>query len=79
LSNWTQGPRGDLCWLEYLMGAHYGYGRLNKPNQWPDMFRELLRQTWEDREFLLLRRKDNYMSDNEITWNLWKEEFKYGI
>ena len=39
LSNWTQGPRGNLCWLEYLMGAHYGYGRLNKPNQWPDMFR----------------------------------------
>ena len=79
ISKWTLSPRGNLCWLEYLMGAHNGYGNLNNPSAWWDTFRDLLRQTWEDREFLLLRRKDNYMSDNEIPWNLWKEEFKYGI
>ena len=79
LSDWTQGPRGNMCWLEYLMGEYKMYEKLNKPNQWNEVFRDLLRQTYEDKEFLLLRRKDNYMNENDIPWNLWKEEFKYGI
>lgn len=79
ISNWTQSARGNLSWLEYLMGKHKMYGKLNKPEVWPEVFRDLLRQTYEDKEFLLLRRKDNYMNENEIPWELWKEEFKYGI
>lgn len=79
ISKWTQGPRGNLSWLEYLMGEHKMYGKLNKPHTWNEVFRDLLRQTFEDREFLLLRRKDNYMNENDIPWNLWQEEFKYGI
>lgn len=79
ISNWTQGPRGNLSWLEYLMGEYKVYGKLNKPHTWNEVFRDLLRQTYEDKEFLLLRRKDNYMNENDIPWNLWKEEFKYGI
>lgn len=32
ISKWTQGPRGNLSWLEYLMGEHKMYGKLNKPH-----------------------------------------------
>ena len=76
---WTQSPRNNLSWLEYLMGEYKMYNKLNQPQLWNELFRDLLRQTYTDHEFLLLRRKDNYMNKNEIPWVLWEEEFKYGI
>jgi hypothetical protein len=38
-----------------------------------------LRQTWLDKEFLLHRWKDDYVSENQIPWQLWEKEFKFGL
>ena len=44
-----------------------------------DGFRDLLRQTYQNKELLLTIWKDKKQSENEIPWILLDEEFKYGI
>ena len=75
-----------VCWLEFLSYRYVvghnvmsGVTDWNKPNTWPPLFRDALRQTYTDKEFLLLQWGDEKMSDIEIPWNLWEETFKYGL
>lgn len=84
LGHWTK-EEFTHSWLEYLSkkyGCKVGEDAQfywNHPAEWHDLFRDLLRQTWIDEEFILLKWKNTQVSKNLIPWNLWKEEFKYGI
>ena len=72
-------------WLEYLsMSVGYApFGQLQAfwahPSQWNEMFRDLLRQTYEDKEFLLTIWKEKSISENDIPWIMWRQEFALGI
>lgn len=84
LARWTK-YNFTYSWLEYLSDR---CGKVspsnmpkywNSPGDWSETFRDLLRQTWTDTKFLLLKNKDNYVSENDIPWKLWEKEFSYGI
>lgn len=84
LSYWSRGDF-DYSWLEHLSRV---YGKKigidmrnywNHPEQWHELFRDLLRQTWIDKEFLLEKWKGTRVSENEVPWKLWEKEFKLGI
>lgn len=85
LCAWTE-VNCKISWLEFI-GKQYKLARSlcnqkdywNKPQTWNSLFRDLLRQTWEDRTFLLIQWGLTSISENDIPWNLWKEEFKYGL
>lgn len=49
------------------------------PARWNDVFRDLLRQTWEDKDFLLTEWGDKICKDNDVPWLVFKKEFEYGI
>ena len=65
-------------WFQYLLLTH---PKCNAalPSTWDDGFRDLLRQTYQNKELLLTIWKDKKQSENEIPWILLDEEFKYGI
>lgn len=72
-------------WLNYIT---WHYARLmgqdakmywSMPARWNDVFRDLLRQTWEDKEFLLTEWGNKICKDNEVPWLVLEKEFKYGI
>ena len=73
------------CWLTYITNKFAGCRfddaifYWNRPYQWNEVFRDLLRQTYIDREFLLYQWGDNRYSEHNIPWQLWEKEFKYGI
>lgn len=85
LETWTK-ECFELSWLEFIT-KKYGNGlRFNdnlmfwaRPKEWNEVFRNLLRQTYIDADFLKSRWGEKSMSDNEIPWELWKKEFEYGI
>ena len=72
-------------WLEFLAykftGKRYENAVFywNHPYQWDEVFRDLLRQTYIDKDFLLLQWGDSRCSELNVPWKLWEEEFKYGI
>lgn len=72
-------------WLEYLtMSVGYApFGQVkeywNNTGRWTPMFRDLLRQTYQDKEFLLTIWKNKSISENDIPWILWDKEFELGI
>lgn len=75
-----------MAWLEYLsvrfkVDKNYMSGSTdwNKPNKWHPLFRDAIRQTYEDAEFLLRKWGEERVSESEIPWKLWKETFKLGI
>lgn len=84
LARWTK-YNFTYSWLEFLSDrfGHVGPGQMSEfwsnPRLWNEPFRNLLQQTWKDTEFLLLRSKDNYVSENEIPWKIWEKELEYGI
>ena len=71
VSNWTKNYL-KKSWLEYITIRFQNNGRMsveeswNRPDRWTILFRDLLRQTWLDKEFLLHRWKDDYVSENQI-------------
>lgn len=85
LSNWTMSSF-DISWLEYLT-KRFGEGSSifdeaiywAHPEKWNEVFRDLLRQTYEDEEFLLIRWGEKMVSFNDIPWSLWRKEFKNGL
>ncbi len=77
LHNWTD-KHEPISWFEYLTRVHH-YSIINKPETWDEGFRDLIRQTYTDREFFLIKWKDRYTSDNEVPWELLDKEFKLGI
>lgn len=77
LNKWTS-MQETLSWCEYIQRVH-PFCDINRPETWNDGFRDLLRQTYIDKEFFLTKWKDKTTSENEVPWNLLDKEFQYGI
>ena len=63
----------ELSWLEYITRKYGSGGQFDRdvmfwvrPKEWPETFRDLLRQTWEDADFLLWQWGNKRMSENDI-------------
>ena len=52
---------------------------LAQPNTWPVEFRDLLRQTYQMKDFCLTRWGDARLSEDVIPWPVLEKEFKYGL
>lgn len=85
VENWCE-MNFKLSWLEFISSRYSveknilsGVTDWNKPKKWPIQFVEALRQTYQDKEFLLLRWGNDSVPELEIPWTLWKERFKYEI
>jgi len=85
LAEWTK-EDFRLSWLEYIT-KKYGRGLQfdrnamfwSRPQEWKETFRDLLRQTWEDKAFLLTQWGEDAISINDIPWMIWKDAFKIGL
>lgn len=85
IGEWTQNKSYKKSWLEFLT-AKFGISSgdesmfyWNRPYEWHEVFRDLLRQTFMDKEFLLHQWGDKTFPEIKIPWDTWREEFKYGI
>ena len=83
LSTWTK-KYLQKSWLEYITMRFNDVNcssetYWNNPNLWSELFRDLLRQTWEDRDFLLSTWDDDRVLEMNIGWKIWEKEFRYGI
>ena len=81
LASWTQYDF-KFSWLEYITSK---WGKIQKgefqkywvnPRRWNEIFRDLLLQTWQYSDFLRHKWGTQYISENEVPWTIWKEEFK---
>ena len=77
LHNWSAWKE-QISWFEYIQRTH-PKSNIADPSTWDDGFRDLLRQTYTDKEFFLIKWKDKKLSENEVPWELLDKEFKYGI
>lgn len=77
-----------ISWIEYLCRRYQKGGFsvagvqtiLSRPRLWNAEFRDLLRQTYQLKEFSLLKWGDgNMLPDDTIPWPLLEREFIYGI
>lgn len=75
LSRWTL-CHNHLSWLEYLE-LTYPQCIINNPATWNGAYRDLLRQTCQDKKFLLLKWKEKGYSENLIPWKLLEKEFQF--
>lgn len=86
LSLWTK-YYFQYSWLEFITFNYGNCGKdsskwpyyWNAPHEWTEVFRDLLRQSYIYEDFLITKWLQKKVSLNEIPWNKWKEEFKYGI
>lgn len=76
ITNYAQKPHQS--WYDYL---YWRYPRcnINIPATWSEPYRDLVRQTYENHTFFLIKWKDKKTSETEIPWTLLEKEFKYGI
>ena len=86
LANWTKTVASfHSSWLEYITKKFLkavgddAMMAWNNPMQWNEPFRNLLIQSWFDSEFLLRQWGMKSVSQTAIPWDLWKEQFRYGI
>ena len=85
ISEWTLTPSYKHSWIEFITAKFTGARNedaaiyWNRPHEWHDAFRDLLRHTYTDPEFLLWQWDNKKRSENDIPWKLLEEEFKYGI
>ena len=77
LSKWSA-QQQKTSWFQYLLRTH-PHCDAALPSSWDDGFRDLLRQTYTNKELLLTIWKDKKQSENDIPWELLKKEFVYGI
>lgn len=77
MHNWSA-KKEPISWFEYISRVHH-YCQINNPATWDEGYRDLIRQTYEDKEFFLTKWKNLSYSENDIPWELLKQEFKYGI
>lgn len=75
-----------VSWLEWITikyGPGLKFGRSmwfwSHTEKWSTVFRDLLRQTWENKKFLTIQWGKKSLSDNDIPWLFWKQEFRYEI
>ena len=84
LHRWTK-KSFKKSWLEYITSRFQRNGYLtmeeywNHPERWSSVFRDLLRQTWTDKDLLLKQWKSESVSENRIPWQLWEKEFRLGL
>lgn len=85
IEDWSK-TNFKMSWLEYIsarfkVDKNYMSGTTdwNKPDKWHPLFRDVLRQTYKNTEFLLTQWYDTKININEIPWTLWEETFKYGL
>lgn len=87
LQEWMSNKKTAVkSWLEFVTNVCGNlYDSLdyenywNHPETWSETFRDVIRQTWTKKDFLLLKWGNNTQSEITINWKLWEEEFKYGI
>lgn len=81
LANWSQYDFQNT-WLEYIT---YKWGKVapsdyqkywTNPKRWNEVFRELLLQTWNYSGFIRHKWGQQYISENDIPWTIWENEFK---
>lgn len=77
LHNWSV-KHTQISWCEYIQQTHPS-SVIHKPETWDGAFRDLLRQTYTDKDFFLTIWKDKKVSENEVPWQILDKEFKYGI
>lgn len=78
----NKSPR--ISWLEWITLKYSGkfvehQEYWNSPQKWNEVFRDLLRQTYQDVEFLLLQWGNKSISENAVPWLMWQEQFKIGL
>ena len=84
LSDWMD-KMPQRSWLEFISMSigHAPFGQVEEfwrhPSRWNEYFRDLLRQTYMDKEFLLTVWKEKKLSENDIPWTLWDKEFQLGL
>lgn len=85
VSDWLR-EKPQWSWLEWITSI-YGPGlKFNAnldywghPERWNEVFRDLLRQTWRNAEFLTAQWGEKFISHNDIPWIRWQKEFIYEI
>lgn len=85
LANWTKNYL-HKSWLEYITdrfgninNIYDMYEYWNSPRLWSELFKNMLQQTWHDREFLLNQWKGKKIAEMSIAWKIWEKELTYGI
>ena len=84
LSYWTK-KYIQRSWLEYItmrfgdINKYDMYEYWNNPGLWSELFKQMLQQTWHDREFLLKQWKGKSITEMSIAWKIWEKELEYGI
>lgn len=72
VSEWTCHSSYRHAWVDYLTAKFTGARNedavfyWNRPYKWNEVFRDLLRQTYLDREFLLWQWGNNKHTENDI-------------
>lgn len=77
LNYWTSASKSQ-SWVEYLL-YRYPQCSIGRPETWTEPYRELLRHTWYDQEFMLVKTEDKTTSAATVPWTIFKEQFKWGI
>lgn len=77
ISNWSC-LQEHISWFNFLC-RQYPKCDIGRPATWQDAFRDLIRQTYIDKEFFLTIWKNKKQSENEVPWKILEKEFKYGI
>ena len=84
IAAWTNSAYWRRSWLEYISliyGGKIGWEAQkywNTPSKRHPVFRDLLRQTYQNQELLLGEFKGKN-STAQVPWELWKEVFKFNI
>lgn len=77
LNKWTS-KYPYSSWFTYLRNTHKNCN-IGDPATWDGAFRDLVRQTYKDKDFFLTGWKTSRDSENEIPWAMLDKEFRYGI
>lgn len=89
--SWFSESRPKQCWLDYLVQRYFLVNKVDtysgdfiqtclaQPSTWPAEFRDLLRQTYQMKDFCLTRWGDARLSEDVIPWPILEKEFKYGL
>lgn len=79
------GNKFKSSWLEFITSyttkiSHRDYPFYwTKPGEWNDLFRDLLRQTWRHKEFLVWKWGETKLEENLVPYNIFQEEFKDNV
>lgn len=77
ISNWSC-MQEHISWFQYLL-RQYPYCDIGRPATWHEVFRDLIRQTYTDKEFFLTIWKNKKQSENEVPWKILEKEFENGL